>query len=408
MHGCGSLVLGVRVRGPLEGHASGFAESLAAAGYATGSAHLQVQLIAQLSRWLEAEGLGVQDLDGIGVERFIAARRARVQRLFRSRRALDPLMGYLRSIGVIAVPEPVVLTEVDELLQGYRRYLLVERVLTIESARLYVRTVRPFVDGFVVAGRVELHAMTAADVSAFVLVEAQRRDGTSIRSVATALRSFLRYAHVRGLISSLLTGAVPGVGAWRGAGLPMPLEPGQLDQLLACCDRRTPVGCRDFALMVLMGRLGLRCGEVARLTLDDIDWRAGTITIYGKGHRDDALPLPLDVGRALVDYLRRGRPPGALRRAVFIRVLAPHHAMGSAAVSRVVASAAERAGLPPVRAHRLRHTAATELLRSGATLPQVGQVLRHRRLLSTAIYAKVDEATLGELARPWPMTGGVS
>ena len=174
---------------------------------------------------------------------------------------------------------------------------------------------------------------------------------------------------------------------------------------MASCDRGTGIGRRDFAILGLLGRLGLRCGEVAGLTLDDIDWRAGVILIYGKGRRDDRLPLPVDVGNALTGYLRRGRPASAVGRAVFVRALAPHRAMSSGAVSRVVAAAAERAGLGSVRAHRLRHTAATELLRGGASLADVGQVLRHRRLLSTAIYAKVDERSLRKLARPWPREG---
>jgi integrase/recombinase XerD len=311
-------------------------------------------------------------------------------------------------LSVLPLPAPVALSAVEELLERYRRYLLVERVLTVESARVYVMAIRPFVERFAVDDRVELRGVMAADVSAFVLAEAERRRGTSICSVATALRSLLRFLYLQGLIERSLTGAVPGVGAWRGAGLPRPLERGELERLLAGCDRQAAVGRRDFAIVLLMGRLGLRCGEVARLTLDEIDCRAGAITIYGKGHRDDQLPLSDDLGRALVDYLRRGRPISALDRAVFIRTLAPHHAMGSSAVSRVVAAAAERAGLPPVRAHRLRHTAATELLRSGASLPEVGQVLRHRRLLSTAIYAKVDEHALSQLARPWPTDGGRS
>jgi integrase len=244
--------------------------------------------------------------------------------------------------------------------------------------------------------------MTAADVSAFVLAEATRREGTSIRSVATALRSLLGFLHVEGVLERSLIGAVPGVGAWRAAGLPQPLESGELRRLLACCDRRTAIGRRDFAIVLLMGRLGLRCGEVAGLTVDDIDWRAGEILIYGKARRDERLPLPADVGIALAGYLRRGRPAGALDRAVFVRTLAPHHCMGPSAITRVVAAAAERAELGTVRAHRLRHTAATELLRAGASLPEVGQVLRHRRLLSTAIYAKVDEHALRPLARSWP------
>jgi len=404
----GVLVSEVRVRGPLADHAVGFAEFLAGQGYTPGSVRLQMHLVAQLSRWLDGEGLTAAGLTELEAERFVAARRARVQRLFRSRHALEPIISYLGSVGVAPVPAPVALSAVEELLARYRRYLLVERVLTVESARVYLTAIRPFVERFAVGDRVELERATGADVSAFVLAEAQRRQGTSICSVATALRSLLQFLHLHGLIERSLTGAVPGVGAWRGAGLPRPLEPGELERLLAGCDRRTAVGRRDFAIVLLMGRLGLRCGEVARLTLDEIDWRAGAITIYGKGHRDDQLPLPVDIGRALVDYLRRGRPSSALDRAVFIRTLAPHRAMGSNAVSRVVATAAQRVGMAPVRAHRLRHTAATELLRSGASLPEVGQILRHRRLLSTAIYAKVDEQALSDLAQPWPTAGGWS
>ena len=402
------LVSGVRVSGPLAGYAAGFGEFLAGQGYAPGSVRLQVHLVAQLSRWLEAEGLDVGGLTELAAERFIATRRARVERLFRSRRALEPVSGYLRDLGVVPSPVAVELSPVDRLLERYRRYLLVERVLTAESARVYVTAIRPFVQTFDIEGRLELGRVTAADVSAFVLSEATRRQGTSIRSVATALRSLLGFLHVEGVLERSLAGAVPGVGAWRAAGLPRPLESGELRRLLASCDRRTAIGRRDFAIVVLMGRLGLRCGEIAGLTLDDIDWRAGELLIYGKGHRDDGVPLPVDVGSALAGYLRRGRPASALDRAVFVRALAPHRAMGPGAVSRVVAAAAERAGLGPVRAHRLRHTAATELLRAGASLPEVGQVLRHRRLLSTAIYAKVDELSLRQLARPWPVEGSWS
>ena len=401
-------VLGVRVRGPLAGYAGGFGECLAGQGYTPGSAHLQVQLVAQLSRWLEAEGLGVAGLNELAAERFIAARRARGCRLFRSRRALEPVIGHLRGLGVLSVPMASALSPVEELLERYRRYLLVERVLTVESTRVYVTAIRPFVESFEFDGRLDMGRATAADVSAFVLAEATRRQGTSIRSVATALRSLLGFLRVDGVLERSLTGAVPGVGAWRAAGLPSPLERGELRRLVASCDRRTAIGRRDFAIVVLMGRLGVRCGEIAGLMLDDIDWRAGELLIYGKGHRDERLPLPVDVGSALAGYLCRGRPASALDRAVFVRALAPHRAMGSRAVSRVVVSAAQRAGLGYVGAHRLRHTAATELLRAGASLPEVGQVLRHRRLLSTAIYAKVDEQVLRQLARPWPVEGSWS
>jgi integrase/recombinase XerD len=405
----GVLVSEVRVRGPLAAYAVGFSEFLAGQGYTAGSVRLQMHLVAQLSRWLDADGLEVAGLSELVAERFIAARRARVERLFRSRQALEPVMGYLRGLGVIPAPAAVgPRTPVEEVAERYRRYLLVERALTVESARIYLQTVRLFLARFEGAGRVELERVTPAEVSAFLLAEATRRPGTSIRSVATALRSLLVFLHVEGLLERSLAGAVPGVGAWRAAGLPRPLERGELRRLLASCDRRTSVGRRDFAIVMLMGRLGLRCGEVAGLMLEDIDWRAGEILIYGKGRRDDRLPLPVDVGDAVAGYLRRGRPSSAIGRAVFVRVLAPHRAMGSGAVSRVVLSAGQRAELGTVRAHRLRHTAGTELLREGASLPEVGQVLRHRRLLSTAIYAKVDDRSLRQLARPWPVAGSGS
>lgn len=405
----GALVSGVRVRGPLADYAVGFGELLVGRGYARGSISQQLGLVSQLSRWLDAERLEVGGLTELEAERFLAARRARGVRLFRSLLALEPILGYLRGLGVAPeVVDPGPLGPVGELIERYRRYLLVERTLTPASARLYVRSVRPFVDRFERADRLELERVTSAEVSAFVLDEARRLPGTSIRTVATALRSLLGFLHVEGLVDRPLAGAVPGVGAWRGAGLPRPLESGQLRELLASFDRGTSVGRRDFAIVLLMGRLGLRCGEVARLALEDIDWRGGELLVYGKGRRDDRLPLPGDVGAAVAAYLRRDRPPGAPVRAVFVTALAPYRAMGSRAVSRVVFRAAEKAGLGAVSAHRLRHTAATELLRAGASLPEVGQVLRHRSLLSTAIYAKVDDRSLRELARPWPTAGGLS
>ena len=398
----GVLVAEVRVRGPLAVYAAGFAASLTAQGYVPGSVHLQVQLLSQLSRWLDGESLGVDGLTELAAERFIAARRLRVERLFRSRRALEPVIGYLRSLGVAPAPAWVPLSPADELVERYRRYLLVERALAPGTATVYVTAIRPFIANFERSERLEFERLTAAEVNAFVLAEARRRPGTSIRSVATALRSLLAFVHVEGLTQRSLAAAVPGVGAWRQAGLPQPLERGELRRLLASCDRRTAVGRRDFAMLLLMGRLGLRCGEVAGLMLDDIDWRAGELIVYGKGRRDDRLPLPVDVGRALADYLRWGRPGGALGRTMFLRALAPHRRLTPAAVSRAVHHAAERAGLGRLGAHRLRHTAATELLRAGASLPEVGQVLRHRRVFSTAIYAKVDDDALRRLARPWP------
>ena len=196
------------------------------------------------------------------------------------------------------------------------------------------------------------------------------------------------------------------MASWRLAGLPKALEPAQVAALLASCDPDIAAGRRDFAMLTMLARLGLRAGEVAALTLEDIDWRAGEITVCGKGNRAGRLPLPADAGEAIAAYLRDGRPaPFEGDRRVFLRVRAPHRGLTTGGVTEAVFSAGRRAGIGPVHAHRLRHSAATAMLRAGAPLTEIGQVLRHRRLLSTAIYAKTDLTALRTLARPWPAGG---
>jgi len=219
-----------------------------------------------------------------------------------------------------------------------------------------------------------------------------------------ALRSFLRYLHLAGLIGAPLAWAVPSVADLRDRSLPRGLEPAAIKKLLVSCDRRTLIGRRDYAVLLLLSRLGLRAGEVAAIELDDIDWRAGLLLVRGKGGRHDMLPLPVDVGEALVAYLRRR--PRCECRALFLRVTAPREGMNRCTVAWVVRAACDRAALPRVGAHRLRHTTATEMLRRGASLAEIGQVLRHREQKTTAIYAKVDRKALRRLARPWPSQEG--
>jgi integrase/recombinase XerD len=213
--------------------------------------------------------------------------------------------------------------------------------------------------------------------------------------------ALLRYLHVAGLIPASLVGAVPMVAGWRAAGLPRALPATQVQAMLAGCDVGTVVGRRDLAVLLLLARLGLRTVEVARLGLDDVDWRAGVVVVRGKGDRVESLPLPVDVGEAVVGYLTGGRHRGDCR-SLFVRVRSPHSALTAGAVRGIVAHACARAGLPRLAAHRLRHTLATDLLRAGTPLAQVGRALRHRSQLSTSIYAKVDHVALRELARPWP------
>ena len=255
--------------------------------------------------------------------------------------------------------------------------------------------------GRATADGVNLAGLSAADVVGFVLAVSGERTPKVAQQVVSVLRSLLRFCHVQGLLGAPLAAAVPAV-ANRRAGLPRFLEPAQVESLLASCDRRGVAGRRDFAMMTMMVRLGLRAGEVAALGLGDIDWRRGEISVVGKGPRSERLPLPADVGAAVADYLRHARPEGAIDRCVFVRVKAPHRGLSPAGVTQAVIAAGGRAGLGPLTAHRLRHTAATGMLRAGAPLAQVGQVLRHRRALTTAAYAKVDRDGLRALARPWP------
>jgi site-specific recombinase XerD len=247
----------------------------------------------------------------------------------------------------------------------------------------------------------ELHDLDAGDVSRFVTRQCRRLSVRSAERLVNGMRSFLRFALAEGLITAPLASAVPSVARWSGAGLPRGLAPAQVAALLASCDRRRATGRRDYAILVLLGRLGLRAAEVAALRLDDIDWRSGEIVVRGKGRTEERLPLPSDVGEAIAAYLRRGRPQRP-EREVFLRASAPLRGLAPEGVSEVVRAASERAGLGSFGAHRLRHTAGTEMLRAGASLSEVAQVLRHRSVATTAIYAKVDHLALRELAMPWP------
>lgn len=398
----------VRVSGPLQPFAAGFVRSLVRQGYTLISAAMQVQLMAHLSRWLAGQGLDVRQLRATDVDRFLIARRGAGYTHYLSAKGMRPLLACLHDQGVSFAPSPApVHGPVDVAIDRYRQYLVQERGLGYATARHYVDAVRPFLSGRLSPDGLALDwtSLDAAAVTAFVVARTPRQSRSAAKMTVTALRSLLGFLHVDGLIPRRLTAAVPSVAGWRLAGLPKALTPTEIEALFASCDRRTSKGCRDFAVLTMLVRLGLRAGELAALRLDDIQWRAGTIVIRGKGHQVEPLPWPADVGQAVVTYLRRGRSTTAADRTVFISVTAPHRALSAGAVSEIVAAAARRASLGVIHAHRLRHTVATMLLRAGAPLPEIGQLLRHRRLLTTAIYAKVDRAALRKIARPWP--GGV-
>ncbi len=247
--------------------------------------------------------------------------------------------------------------------------------------------------------------MSGADVSLFMVAECPKRSVSAARDLTGGLRSFLRWLYLTGAIPSALVWAVPTIADLRDSSLPRGLEPAVVKALLASCDRRRSVGRRDYAILLLLLKLGWRAGEVAAITLDDIDWRAGVLLVRnGKGRREERLPVSADVGEAIVSYLRRR--PRSESRGLFLRVVAPAGAIRGSAVSGIVRSACKRAGLSPsVGSHALRHTAAIEMLKGGATLVEIGEVLRHQEPRTTARYAKVDRKTLRRLARPWPEGG---
>ena len=395
-------LFGVRVTGPLQAHARGFSEQLTELGYTRLSAAGQLRLMAHLSRWLASRGLGAGQLTPQRAEQFLRARRRAGHASRRSQRGLTPLLGFLR--GQCVTPQPMLpaaCTPVQQMVGDYRIYLAQERGLVAGTIRRHVRDAELFLTEYLARDQGDFGALTPGEVTDFVLRECRRRGPGSARNLVASLRSLLRFCYLQGHTARQLAPAVPAAAGWRGGALPRGVDAGQVSRLLRSCDRRTVMGRGDYAILVLLSRLGLRVGEVAALSLDDIDWRHGEIVIRGKGGRRERLPLPADAGQALAGYLSGGRPALA-GRLLFLRVLAPRDGLSPTGIATVVRAACDRAGLPRAGAHRLRHSAASEMLRVGAGLPEVAQVLRHASLATTAIYAKVDRAALRSLARPWP------
>jgi integrase/recombinase XerD len=285
------------------------------------------------------------------------------------------------------------------LLAEFRTWLDRERGLAAVSVRCYSKQAKAFLAA--VGGPGAVSGLDAGKVTAFMVDHSKDRNGWSAKAMVTSLRAFLRFAHATGRTAVPLAGAVPAVASWRLSALPRGLSQAEIGRLLAGCDRETAAGLRDYAVLSLLARLGLRGAEAAGLRLGDIDWRAGEIAVTGKGSRTERLPLPAPAGEALAAWLTDGRPRCG-SRAVFVTVRRPYRQLTPEAVRAVMGRACDRAGLERRGSHRFRHALATEMLRAGASLPEVGQVLRHRSMLSTSVYAKVDQDALRPLARPWP------
>lgn len=394
-----SKVVKVRVEGPLAPFQPQLASVLTERGYTPLTRVNHSQVMAHLSQWLAARGLSVADVTSGVVDEYLTQRRTDGYTAFCSRGSIRPLLDVLCSVGApLTDPAPGPVSAVDGLLAGYAQFLRQERALAASTTAAYVLRARRFLGGY--GPGAELRELDAAAVTAAVLREAETVSAGSAQFFVVAVRAFLRYCHLIGVIGTDMSGASLPVTGRRRSVLPRGLTPAQSRALLAACDRRTVRGRRDYAVIVLMLRLGLRSREVAALQLEDIDWRAGQITIHGKGYREDLLPLPVDVGAAIAGYLRHGRPNDGPHRDVFLRSLAPRRGLSREGVALIVRRAGDRAGLGSFGPHRLRHTVANGMVAAGIGLGPIRQVLRHDDATSTSIYARVDIEQLRTIARP--------
>lgn len=398
--------------GVLREHLARFAAAVAQRGYGPFTARQHIRVAAEVGRWLARKRVPLEQLDDERAARFLAGVRLLGEGAVKRRRAsVHVLLVVLRGLGV--VPAAIVADASGDgapmaaITEEFRRHLDRERGLTPSVCAGYARIAARLLEQRFGHGVVALDLLRPGDVTRFVTGEAHARPG-QMKVILSALRGFLRWLHQFGSTPTSLAGCVPSAPDWRLVSVPKALPSAQVEQLLASCDRTTALGRRDYAVLLLLARLGLRAGEIVAMELDDLDWQKGDLVVRGKGGRQDCLPLPRDVGTALADYLRRGRPNCATRR-VFVGARAPLGALvGASAISCLVRRALKRAGLEPPRkgAHTLRHALACTMLRRGASLTEIGQILRHRSPDTTALYAKVDISGLRALAPAWPQRAG--
>ena len=402
---CPNPVVQRLLAGPLSAHINAIAQQLSQQGYRSSSAKNAMRLLDDLSRWLLRHALTAADCNEQLASEFLHDRYRRCRPHLHDRAALRRLLEHLRQQGII--PIPIVQTDTDDsdrLVGDFQHYLIEQRCLAPTTVDYYLKTVQSFLRERFRTQPLNLEALGPQDITDFMIRQARRYSSGRAKLFATALRSFFRFLLQRGAIAYDLAQAVPTVPHWRLTTLPRFMKAKDVECLLQTCDRTTAKGQRDYAILLFLARLGLRAGEVAALTLDDLDWEAGELLIRGKSARHDRLPLPHEVGEALAIYLRHGRPPSAVRQ-VFIRMRAPRRGFADGqAVGTIVRRTLVHAGLKPALkgAHLLRHSLATTLLHNGASLTEIGELLRHQNIETTRIYAKVDHGALRALALPWP------
>ena len=393
----------------LGSHLDAFAAAILALGYEHSTVRPQLYLLRDLGCWLKRRGISVPELDEAVLEKFLALCRRRGRLTRGDATTVRRFLAHLREQGVARPAEvPRDDSAITHLLRQYEIHLRQERGLAPVTVANYLPFIRRFLSERFGDGPLNFETLDPSDIEEFVVRHAPATCAKRAQLMVSALRSLLRFLLQQGEITTDLAVRVPTVAGGSRTTVPKYLPHQEVERLLKSCDRRTTVGRRDYAILLLLARLGLRAGEVRALELDDIHWRAGEIVVRGKGSTRDRLPLPQDVGEALTAYLSQDRAQSQ-DRYVFQRVRAPRRAFGHASsISTIVFRALQRAGLyPPTKgAHLLRHSLATGMLRGGATMTEIAEVLRHRRPQTTEIYAKVDLVSLHALAQPWPGKGG--
>jgi site-specific recombinase XerD len=390
--------------GPLGPLIDSYEAEMHGKGYARQTREVQVRLVADFSCWLAKRGTHVQDITAELFRPYLRARARRRRPTRNDLSALRRLLELLRRQGVIAAPVSPAATPAERLQSKFRLYLRQERALASTTQASYTAFVSEFLVERFGAGPVDLSLLSATNVTGFVRRRAGAIQSKRVQLMTTALRSFLRFARYRGDIERDLAACIPAVANWKQSTLPRALPPDHVEQVLNSVDRKTAIGRRDYAILLILARMGLRAGEIRALTLEDLDWQEGLITVRGKAGRFSQLPLPRDVGSAIADYLRHGRPT-ASSRCVFLRAKAPAGGFqGQCGIGSIVRHTLERAGIDSPRkgAHQFRHALACQMLKQGASLSEIGELLRHRSPQTTAIYAKVDLDSLAALALSWP------
>jgi integrase/recombinase XerD len=391
--------------GPLGRYLVDYAAQLQAEGYAYHTGRFKIRVVAQLSQWMSRQGVAIEGISEKIIERFLHSRRRLGYRIAHTDpTALARMLRLLRFRSVIPDSAKVATKPSDAVLEAYTRYLERERGLALKTRDNYLPFVRQLLGSKFGSSAINLSVLQVRDIVGFVSRNASRMSAKQSQAMTTALRSFLRFAQYHGDVAPDLAACVPTVANWSCSTVPKGIPKRDVERVLATCNRKSVSGRRDYAVLMLLTRLGLRAGEIANLTLDDIDWDAGCITLRGKAGRTDKLPLSCDVGQAIAVYLKSGRPQSPNTRRLFLLLKAPisgfknHHNVGS-----VVKCALTRAKIDSPRkgAHQFRHGLASNMLREGRSLSEIGEILRHQSPQTTAIYAKVDLPSLRLLALPW-------